>query len=271
MFFDIGIGVRNPSHKQVVCVLMLALCMFLFMVIGVSNPSHADGRSIGLSVNQIGPDVSWGASADIPFEMGAAKCDLEATAQSGDQILSKIGLEVSVPVVANFDAGLFTKTNIKGYSVSDLGRATDIGAKFGRTFGDVQVSLGIFGRNGGVFGPPNALKTLEDNGYDVSVLGGLGLDAVNPAPTGLSIKAGNSVNALLEAEFDLSFAHVRLQGMPELSGAEDAVHQLIATLRSSWELGTHLELTGTLDVGFQTFEGTLEREIANLWTLDYDF
>ena len=166
--------------------------------------------------------------------MGAAKCDLDATVQGGDQILGKSNLEVSVPV-AGFDAGIFTKMNVKGYSVSDLGRATDIGAKFGRTFGDVQVSFGIFGRNGGVFGPPNALKTLEDNGYDVSTLAGLGLGSINPAPTGLSIKAGNSVNALVEAEFDLSFAHVRLQGMPELSGAEDAVHQLIATLSSSWE------------------------------------
>ena len=243
------------------------LLLTLVMVSGVN--ADAD-RSIGLSVNQIGPDVSWGASADIPFAMGAAKCDLDATVQGGDQILGKSHLEVSVPV-AGFDAGIFTKMNVKGYSVSDLGRATDIGAKFGRTFGDAQVSFGIFGRNGGVFGPPNALKTLEDNGYDVSMLAGLGLSGIHPAPTGLSIKAGNSVNALIEAEFDLSFAHVRLQGMPELSGAEDAVHQLIATLSSSWELGTHLELTGTLDVGFQTFGGVLEREIANLWTLDYDF
>lgn len=256
---------QNSIQKWVWCALMLALLTFMF------SGMNADAdRSIGLSVNQIGPDVSWGASADIPFEMGAAQCELEATVQGGDQILGKTALEVSVPV-AGFDAGLFTKTNIKGYSVSELGRATDIGAKFGRTFGDVQVSLGIFGRNGGVFGPPNALKTLEDNGYDVSVLGGLGLDAVNPAPTGLSIAAGNSVNALIEAKFDMGIAHVRLQGMPELSGAEDAVHQLIATLRSSWELGTHLELTGTLDVGFQTFEGELEREVANLWTLDVDF
>lgn len=254
---------KNGRKNWVWGALLLTQVMFSGM--------NADAdRSIGLSVNQIGPDVSWGASADIPFEMGAAKCELEATVQSGDQILGKSNLEVSVPV-AGFDAGIFTKTKLKGYSVSDLGRATDIGAKFGRTFGDVQVSVGIFGRNGGVFGPPNALKTLEDNGYDVSTLAGLGLDAVNPAPTGLSIKAGNSVNALLEAEFDLSFAHVRLQGMPELSGAEDAVHQLIATLSSSWELGTHLELTGALDVGFQTFDGELEREIANLWTVDYDF
>lgn len=254
---------QNSRKNWVWGALLLALVMFS----GVN--ADAD-RSIGLSVNQIGPDVSWGASADIPFEMGAAKCDLEATVQGGDQILGKSNLEVSVPV-AGFDAGIFTKTKLKGYKVSDLGRATDIGAKFGRTFGDVQVSFGIFGRNGGVFGPPNALKTLEDNGYDVSVLGGLGLEEMAPAPTGLSIKAGNSVNALIEAEFDLSFAHVRLQGMPELSGAEDAVHQLIATLSSSWELGTHLELTGALDVGFQTFDGELEREIANLWTLDYDF
>ena len=245
------------------CAMLLALVMF--------SGSFADAdRSIGLSVNQIGSDVSWGASADIPFEMGAANCDFDATVQGGGQILGKSVLEVSLPV-GGFDAGIFTKMNVRGYSVSDLGRSTDIGAKFSRTFGDVQVSIGIFGRNGGVFGPPNALKTLEDAGYDVSVLGGLGLADMNPAPTGLSIKAGNSVNALIEAKFDLSFADVRVQGMPELSGDENAVHQLIMTLSSSWELGTHLELTGTLDVGFQTFDGELEREIANLWTLDYDF
>ena len=244
-----------------------ALLLTLVMFSGVN--ADAD-RSIGLSVNQIGPDVSWGASADIPFEMGAAQCDLDATVQGGDQILGKSNLEVSVPV-AGFDAGLFTKMNVKGYSVSDLGRATDIGAKFGRTFGDVQVSFGIFGRNGGVFGPPNALKTLEDNGYDITGLEGLGLEAVNPAPTGLSIKAGNAVNALIEAEFDLNFAHVRIQGMPELSASKDAVHQLITTLQSSWNLRDNLQLTGTLDVGFQTFGGELEREIANIWQLACKF
>lgn len=244
-----------------------ALLLTLVMFSGVN--ADAD-RSIGLSVNQIGPDVSWGASADIPFEMGAAQCDLDATVQGGDQILGKSNLEVSVPV-AGFDAGLFTKMNVKGYSVSDLGRATDIGAKFGRTFGNVQVSFGIFGRNGGVFGPPNALKTLEDNGYDITGLEGLGLEAVNPAPTGLSIKAGNAVNALIEAEFDLNFAHVRIQGMPELSASKDAVHQLITTLQSSWNLRDNLQLTGTLDVGFQTFGGELEREIANIWQLACKF
>ena len=264
MFFQ-KFGVTNPSYKTLWCALAFALALF--------SGSVADAdRSVGLSVNQIGSDVSWGASADIPFEMGAANCDFDATVQGGGQVLGKSALEVSLPLpVGGFDAGLFTKMNVRGYSVSDLGRSTDIGAKFSRTFGDVQVSIGIFGRNGGVFGPPNALKTLEDAGYDVSVLGDLGLADVNPAPTGLSIKAGNSVNALIEAKFDLSFADVRIQGMPELSGDAEAVHQLITTLSSSWELGTHLELTGTLDVGFQTFDGELEREIANLWTLDYDF
>ena len=244
-------------------------CALLCALLLGTSTVHAD-RSLGLSVNQIGPDVSWGASADIPFAMGAAQCDFDATVQGGDQILGKSALEVEVPV-AGFDAGIFTKMNVKGYSVSELGRSTDIGAKFGRRFGDVQVSLGIFGRNGGVFGPPNALKTLEDNGYDITALEDLGLDAVTPAPTGLSLKAGNSVNALIEAEFDLSFAHVRIQGMPELSASEDAVHQLITTLQSSWQIGTHLQLTGTLDVGFQTFGGELEREIANLWVLSLDF
>ena len=251
------------DRKQAHFVLYALVLTILLMLSGMQ--ANAD-RSLGLTVNQIGPDVSWGASADIPFQMGAAACDLDVTVQGGDQILGKSQLQVSVPV-AGFDAGIFTKTNVKGYSVSDLGRATDIGAKVGRKFGDAQISLGIFGRNGGVFGPPNALKTLEDAGYDVSVLADLGLENVNPAPTGLSIAAGNSVNALIEAEFDLSFAHVRLQGMPELSGDEDAVHQLIATLQSSWDLSERIKLTGTLDVGFQTFGGEIQREVANLWQL----
>ena len=36
------------------------------------HPDSSADRSLGVSVNQIGPDVSWGASADIPFSMGAA-------------------------------------------------------------------------------------------------------------------------------------------------------------------------------------------------------
>ena len=65
--------------------------------------------------------------------------------------------------------------------------------------------------------------------------------------------------------------HVSVEGLPELSGAEDAVHQLIASFSSSWQLPVGLSLTGRVDVGLQSFGGDIERDVANLWTLDYPF
>ena len=227
-------------------------------------------RVVGGSVSQVGDDVSWGLHANVPFQTGAAEWELRAVGQGGDEIRGKVDLDVSRSV-RGVEVGIFTKHSVRGHSFSGLGRASDIGIKSGKQFGGVSFSLGVFGRNGGVFANPNALKTLEDNGYDIAVLEGLGLESVEPAPTGLSIKAGSSLNMLVELEFDLSFAHVRLQGMPELSASEDAVHQLIATLSSSWDLTDELELSGTLDIGFQSFGGTLEREVANFWTVDYEF
>lgn len=255
MFYNLCKG----AFWAVVAVTLMAMAGF----------AQAD-RVIGGSLSQIGEDVSWGAHANIPFATGEAKWGFDAVVQGGDQIRGKANLDVSRSV-GGVDLGIFTKHGVRGYSLSGLGRTSDIGLKMGKRFGDVSFSLGVFGRNGGVFADPNALKTLEDNGYDIGALEGLGLELVNPAPTGLSIKAGSSVNALVAVEFDLSFAHVKVEGMPELSASEDAVHQLITTLSSSWDLTDQLELSGTLDIGFQSFGGTLEREIANLWTVDYEF
>ena len=156
--------------------------IFVVVLMTMAGYAHADGV-VGATVSQLGDDVSWGGHGHAKVETGVLDWDFDVIAQGGAEIQGKSNINVSVPV-AGIDVGVFTKHNFRGYSVSDLGRTSDIGLKAGKQFGGVTASLGVFGRNGGVFGSPNALKTLEDAGYDVDALAGLGLGDVAPAPTG---------------------------------------------------------------------------------------
>ena len=101
------------------------------------------------------------------FKTGVLEGHVEASFQNtGDILRGKSELEVGVPIGA-FDVAVFSVNTVKGDTLANLGRQNDIGLKVGSpeaVFGSWQFtgSLGVFGRNGGVFAGPE--RAIGSNG-----------------------------------------------------------------------------------------------------------
>ena len=259
---------------------VIVMVMFLSMMAFAQLPSTVHETSIAITFNEIAGSRGWGALGAVPFKTGAIAGNASAIAQGGDNIVrGKYHAEIGT-TVKGFDFNLYTDGVFKGYTVRDIGRQSDVGLAIEIPDFDVgnffhaTGGAGIFGRNAGHFGPPNARGTLEAAGYDPNTLDRYPeLPTIRPPPSGLSIKAGNSLNALLYVELvHPSGLNIVVKGMPELVGQGDnAVHQLIVTPSASFELRDNINLEVGADVGFQTFAGAIESELATLIAIKLSF
>ena len=255
----------------------VATTLVIFMFCGVfaeaQLPSEVNETSVALTFNEIAGNRGWGALGAVPFKNG----HVSAITQGGGNVLrGKYHAEVNFPVGVGFSTPnvfqfkFFTDGVFKGATVRELGRSADIGlaieVPLKRGNVKIPISIGVFGRNAGPFGPPNARDDLENLGYDPNALDGRNLETLKPPPSGLSFKAGNSVNLLLATEVNLPHdVNLAVRLMPEVAGAGDnPVHQLIVTPSASFELRDNINLEVGADFGFQTFEGQIESELATL-------
>ena len=258
-------------NRFVILITFMALLLSQFAY--AQLPSEVNETSVAVTFNEIAGNRGWGALGAVPFKNG----HVSAIAQGGGNIIrGKYHAEVNFPVSA-FQFKVFTDGVFKGATVSDLGRQADVGlaievplqhgnAKF-------PVSIGVFGRNAGPFGPSNARDDLENLGYDPNSLDGRDLETLKPPPSGLSFKAGNSVNLLVATEVHLPYdVSLGVRLMPELAGAGDnPVHQLIITPSTSFELRDNINIELGADVGFQTFNDEIETELATLVAVKLSF
>lgn len=243
---------------------MLITCMALLLsqFAYAQLPSEVNETSVAVTFNEIAGNRGWGALGAVPFKNG----HVSAIAQGGGNIVrGKYHAEVNFPVSA-FQFKVFTDGVFKGATVSDLGRQADVGLAIEVPTKWTNVSVGVFGRNAGPFGPSNARDDLENLGYDPNSLDGRDLETLKPPPSGLSFKAGNSVNLLVATEVHLPYdVSLGVRLMPELAGAgENPVHQLIITPSTSFELRDNINIELGADVGFQTFNDAIETELATL-------
>lgn len=236
-------------------------------------PSEVNETSLALTFNEIAGTRGWGALGAVPFKNG----HVAAIAQGGGTVIrGKYHAEINFPLwglhVKPFVDGTF-----KGPTVRDLGQQTDVGFAMEWPFAykrvKVPIAIGIFGRSAGPFGPPNARDALENLGYDPNTLDGRDLETLKPPPSGLSFKAGNSVNLLLSTEVHLPYAiSVGVRVMPELAGGgEPPVHQLIITPSTRFEFRENIHLDVGADVGVQTYDGEIETELATLVAVKLSF
>ena len=252
---------------------IVALLLFCGAIAHAQLPSEVDETSVAITFNEIAGNRGWGALGAVPFKNGHVSAIVQG---SGNVIRGKYHAEVNFPINV-FQFKVFTDGVFKGSTVRDLGRQADVGLAIEVPFehGNAKfpISIGVFGRNAGPFGPPNARDDLENLGYDPNTLDGRDLETLNPPPSGLSFKAGNSVNLLVATEVHLPYSvslGVRL--MPELAGAGDnPVHQLIITPSTSFELRDNINLELGADFGLQTFDGELETELATLAAVKLSF
>lgn len=256
------------------------ICLLLFTV-ALANaqlPTTVDEPSIAGTYNQIAGVSGWGLLGAVPFEAGNFHGHATAVAQNSSTLLrTKYHAEVGTNL-SNWDFNIYTNGLIKKYTGSEAGRVSGLGfaveapeQQLG-TF-NVTAGLGIEGQNGGQIGAPNAGDTLEALGYDPEVLDEKGLYSLNPAPTGLTLQQGNAFKAVIYAELaHPSGLSIALKGLPEITGeSEHPVHQLIISGNTSIEVGEQVSLEVGADIGLQTYDETIERELATLVAVKLSF
>ena len=241
-------------------------------------PATVHEPSLAMTYNQIVGSRGWGLLGAVPFQTRHVNGNVSAIAQGGGNIVrGKYHVEAGI-TLRRFDFKLYTDGTFKGYSARDIGRQADIGLAV--EFPEFSVAgfhatggAGVFGRNAGQFGPPNARDDLENIGYDPNTLDRHDLKSLHPPPSGLSFKAGNSLNGLayILLKHPKGF-NVAVKAMPELVGAGDnPVHQLIITPSTSFELRENINIEFGADIGIQTFNDTIERELTTLVAVKLTF
>ena len=266
----------NLNFRMLWCIIFV--CMLSFNIAHAQLPSSVDETSIAGTYNQIAGTRGWGILGAVPFKTGVINGNASAIAQGGGNIIrGKYHAEVGI-TAKGFDFKLYTDGTFKGYTARDLGRQSDIGLavefpEFDLAGFHATGGTGVFGRNAGQFGSPNARDDLENIGYDPNSLDGRDLETLHPPPSGLSFKAGNSLNLLtyILLKHQKGFS-VAVKVMPELAGAGDnPVHQLIITPATSFELRENVNIELGADIGIQTFNDTIERELATLLAVKLSF
>ena len=235
--------------------------------------------SVGISMQQLQGETAWGTDVALPFNGKAFIGHGTMNAQAAGSIIrGHYHLEVGKSV-NGFDIVVYNDGSFKGYNLRDLGRQSDLGVAIEApesNIGTLHVTggAGIFGRNAGMFGPPNAYDQLEGLGYDPNVLDGYpGLADLTPAPSGLSFKAGNSLNLLLYAEAQHpSGVRAKLSFLPELAGeGSNPVHGLIFSPSGVINVRENVTLNIGADFRLQTFNDEIETEIGTRVTGNFVF
>ena len=256
------------------------ICLLLFTIAHANAqlPTTVDEPSIAGTYNQIAGVSGWGLLGAVPFEAGNFHGHASAVAQNSSTLLrTKYHAEVGTSL-SNWDFNIYTNGLIKKHTGAEAGRVSGIGfaveapeQEIGAF--NVTAGLGIEGQNGGQIGAPNAGDTLESLGYDTEALEEKGLYSLNPAPTGLTLQQGNAFKGVIYAELaHPSGLSIALKGLPEITGeSEHPVHQLIISGNTSFELGEQVSLEIGADIGLQTYQETIERELASLVAIKLSF
>ena len=271
--------VRIKTTRFIIWILIVITLLILNITLSNAQlPATVDEPSLAMTYNEIAGSRGWGILGAVPFQTRHVNGNVSAIAQGGGNIIrGKYHAEAGI-TIRRFDFKLYTDGTFKGHSARDIGRQADIGLAI--EFPEFDVAgfhatggTGIFGRNAGQFGPPNARDDLENIGYDPNTLDGRELELLHPPPSGLSFKSGNSLNLLayILLTHPKGF-NVAIKAMPELVGAGDnPVHQLIITPSTSFELRDNINIEFGADIGIQTFNDTIERELATLVAVKLTF
>ena len=231
--------------------LILTITLITALTMFFTYGASAEGN-IAVNVSRVIEDTSWGVIGD--YEKGIF--EVEGNLQSGDTYTGNINTAITV-----FDfIKLSSKNTLKGYSLDTLGRQNDLGAALVvPVTDDIDVSIGVFGRNGNPFAPRSALGTLTDAGFTETDFDGLGLADITLAE-GISIKGGSSVLGSLETGLDVGRFEVELQGLLELLGEGEKVQQVHANISTDGALGGGFTWSVAANVRLQKYGEVVEYE-----------
>ena len=268
----------RPYRMALWGIAFIYLLLFTVVLANAQLPTTVDEPSIAGTYNQVAGVGGWGLLGAVPYEVGNIHGYATAVAQNSSTLLrTKYHAEVGTSL-SNWDFNIYTNGLIKKYTGAEAGRVSGLGFAVEapeQQIGvfNVTAGLGIEGQNGGQIGSPNAGDTLESLGYDPEVLDQKGPYSLNPAPTGLTLQQGNAFKGVVYAELTHpSGLSIALKGLPEIaSESEQPVHQLIISGNTSFELGEQVSLEIGADIGLQTYQETIERELATLVAVKLSF
>lgn len=235
------------------------------MVLAMIFVAMAEANTIGITYNKVAEDTGWGAIANLNGTIAdTLNTELDVQLQGGDVIKGRYALEVGYKSLIVFQNG-----NIKGYRLDGLGNELDLGLKTQVKVGQLDVAVGVFGRNASEFAIPTAESVLLENGFAADALPE-GLADIAPAPSGLRIYAGRNLNLLLSTELEVDRWDVGIRVLPQLTG-EIKAHQALLTAQTDVALTENIDLNLGGEVAFQSVDGVLEYETAGIATLNLEF
>ncbi len=222
--------------------LILAITFITALTFFFTSASYSEGN---LAVNVAGAldDNAWGVIGDYEgiFEV-------EGNLQGGDAYTGNVDAAVTL-----FDyLRVSSKNTLKGFSLDELGRTNDLGAAFVVPVSDeVDVAIGIFGRNGNPFAPVYELENPSDP------------NSVVLKDAGITIKGGSTMLASLETELDVGRFEVELQGLLELLGTDDKIQQVRANISTDGAFfNTGITWNIAADVRLQRYGDLIETEAS---------
>lgn len=241
------------------------LLLTIIFSIAIVLSTHAQ-TNIGGTFSNIAGERAWGVTVDTSHDTGKVEINLDGTAQGGGSILWGTWHAEAIFDVSVFGVKFFVDSRFKKYTGQEFGDNRDYGAAIQLPplgIAGLDVGIGVFGRNSNPFGRPNAYDDLEGLGYNRNDYEGLGLEKIQPPPRGLSPQPlGTFVNLIIYGKWVINEDwKVKVRAMPQLTG-EEKVHQLIISPEVSFDMSDRVNLVFSGDLGFQTFDDTLERELA---------
>ena len=251
------------SYRTTLFILTLMLAAL------VALPVFATGN-IGFNYSRAIEDQNWGILGDYEHKADIFHFEVKGQLQSGDVYRGKTDLSVTLNTPLPIDLQLYSNNTLKGYTLDTLGRVNDAGAALVVPINSLNVSVGIFGRNGNPFAPRTALSTLTNAGFSEEDFTGLDLENIQLSE-GMSIKAGSSLNGSIETEFDIRRFEVEVKGLLELLGEGEKVHQLLANIATGGTLLQKFNWQISADLGAQLFGNVVEYETSWITSIGYEF
>ena len=239
---------------------LLATLVVIVFTICFTLPVFSN--SVGFTYQEAIDDSSWGVNADYETQVNeTVKLGIEGQLQSGISYAGNADIAVTLWESLRLESNnLFT-----GYQVSKLGRTNDLGASYVFMLGSLEVSAGLFGKNGNPFQPVYFLKDPTDP------------NSAELKDSGVLIKAGSSLNLALRTELEFEVlgkdVEVGLRGLLEVAGEEgtEKAHQLRADVQTGGQLIGGINWTAQVQFNMQAWgESITHQRIANLG-LNYPF
>ena len=258
-----------PNYRKNFYVLFTIFVVLLVAL--VVKESRSEGN-IGLSYNRAVDDQSGGLFGEYEHDAGPFDFEIEGQMQTGDVYDGNLNLAITFDFY-RVGVRLASDNDLKGYSLDTLGRQNNMGIDLVVPIGvgDVEFSVGIFGRNGNPFENPSALNTLLGEGFNEDELTVLGLGDVYPEDRGIVLPDGSALGAAIKGEFDVSRFEVGLKALIELFGEGEKAHQLRLDIGTNGDLAAGLEWRINANLAAQSSGGVIQYETSWITGIIYSF